>query len=119
MRKGIPQHFRGLVWQLLTNANKSQQKDMYPAFLKQQSACERIIQRDLDRTFPEHEFFKERDGCGQEALFHVMKVIHSSQIDNQSTIYFINSMNTHRRFQYSIQKLATVKEALLLQEFYL
>ena len=38
------------------------------------SPFERQIQRDLTRTFPEHSFFKDRDGLGQESLLNVMKV---------------------------------------------
>lgn len=32
-----------------------------------------MIRRDIARTYPEHDFFKEKDGLGQEALFNVMK----------------------------------------------
>jgi hypothetical protein len=32
-----------------------------------------VIRRDIARTYPEHEFFKEKDGFGQESLFNVMK----------------------------------------------
>jgi fructose-1,6-bisphosphatase/inositol monophosphatase family enzyme len=38
------------------------------------SPSERYIRRDIARTFPDHEFFKEKDGMGQESLFNVMKV---------------------------------------------
>jgi hypothetical protein len=38
------------------------------------SPCEKVIRRDITRTYPEHEFFKERDGLGQESLFNVIKV---------------------------------------------
>ena len=38
------------------------------------SPCEKQIRRDLARTFPDHDFFKEKDSLGQEALFNVMKV---------------------------------------------
>lgn len=32
-----------------------------------------MIRRDIARTYPEHDFFKEKDGLGQESLFNVMK----------------------------------------------
>ena len=32
-----------------------------------------VIRRDIARTYPEHEFFKKKDGVGQESLFNVMK----------------------------------------------
>ncbi|KAF6021285.1 EVI5L [Bugula neritina] len=37
------------------------------------SACEKVIRRDIARTYPEHKFFMEKDGQGQESLFNVMK----------------------------------------------
>lgn len=38
------------------------------------SPCEKLIRRDIARTYPEHDFFKEKDSLGQEVLFNVMKV---------------------------------------------
>lgn len=38
------------------------------------SPCEKLIRRDIARTYPEHEFFKGQDSLGQEVLFNVMKV---------------------------------------------
>ncbi|KAK1342381.1 hypothetical protein QTO34_015146 [Cnephaeus nilssonii] len=35
--------------------------------------CEKLIRRDIARTYPEHEFFKGQDSLGQEVLFNVMK----------------------------------------------
>lgn len=32
-----------------------------------------VIRRDIARTYPEHDLFKEKDGVGQESLFNVMK----------------------------------------------
>ena len=43
-------------------------------YVQEVSPFERQIQRDLARTFPEHAFFKERDGLGQEALLNILKV---------------------------------------------
>ncbi len=38
------------------------------------SPCEKVIRRDITRTYPEHELFKEKNGLGQESLFNVIKV---------------------------------------------
>ncbi|XP_067012573.1 ecotropic viral integration site 5 ortholog isoform X2 [Anabrus simplex] len=73
VRKGIPHHFRGIVWQLLCGAHDSPVKKQYADYIKATSACEKVIRRDIARTYPEHEFFKEKDGLGQESLFNVMK----------------------------------------------
>ncbi|XP_064197862.1 ecotropic viral integration site 5 protein homolog isoform X5 [Anguilla rostrata] len=73
VRKGIPHHFRAIVWQLLCNAQNMPIKDQYSELLKMTSPCEKLIRRDIARTYPEQEFFKEKDSLGQEVLFNVMK----------------------------------------------
>ncbi|XP_070764578.1 ecotropic viral integration site 5 protein homolog isoform X5 [Enoplosus armatus] len=73
VRKGIPHHFRAIVWQLLCSAQNMPIKDQYSELLKMTSPCEKLIRRDIARTYPEHEFFKEKDSLGQEVLFNVMK----------------------------------------------
>jgi len=39
------------------------------------------IMRDLNRTFPNHVFFHQRQGPGQQSLFHVLRAY--SALDNQ------------------------------------
>ncbi|XP_029641770.1 EVI5-like protein isoform X2 [Octopus sinensis] len=73
VRKGIPHPFRGLAWQLLLNVHDSPAKERYVDYLKKTSPSEKLIRRDIARTFPDHDFFKEKDGLGQESLFNVMK----------------------------------------------
>ncbi|XP_037682563.1 ecotropic viral integration site 5 protein homolog isoform X3 [Choloepus didactylus] len=73
VRKGIPHHFRAIVWQLLCCAQSMPIKDQYSELLKMTSPCEKLIRRDIARTYPEHNFFKEKDSLGQEVLFNVMK----------------------------------------------
>ncbi|XP_071820168.1 EVI5-like protein isoform X2 [Apostichopus japonicus] len=82
VRMGIPHHFRGIVWQLLCNAYNSPLKAKYAEYLKMHSTCEKVIRRDIARTYPEHEFFKEKDGPGQETLFNVMKAysLHDKEV---------------------------------------
>ena len=82
VRSGIPHHFRGMAWQLLCGAHDSEDKLKYSEYMKSQSACEKVIRRDIARTYPEHDFFKKKDGIGQEALFNVMKAysIHDREV---------------------------------------
>jgi len=82
VRRGIPHHFRGMAWQLLCSAHDSPDKAKYADYMKRQSACEKVIRRDIARTYPEHDFFKKKDGVGQEALFNVMKAysIHDREV---------------------------------------
>eukprot|EP00128_Syssomonas_multiformis_P000606 Colp12_sorted_trinity150504_noHs@23452 len=71
--EGIPPSLRGLVWQLLADAYQSPFKKLYPQLLPRESPCEKLISRDIARTFPHHDFFKDHDGLGQEQLYNVIK----------------------------------------------
>ena len=42
--------------------------------MSQESPSEAVIQRDLNRTFPAHEFFRDTGGEGQDALYRISKV---------------------------------------------
>ena len=68
--------------QVLCGAHTSQDKARYSALLRTQSACEKVIRRDIARTYPEHDFFKKKGGVGQESLFNVMKAysIHDREV---------------------------------------
>lgn len=80
IRKGIPVYLRPLAWQYLCGADLTDAKEKYREYLKKQSACEKIIRRDIDRTYPDHEFF--RNASGQESLFNMMKAysIHDPEV---------------------------------------
>ncbi|KAI8149121.1 rab-GTPase-TBC domain-containing protein [Fennellomyces sp. T-0311] len=74
MIAGIPSSMRGYVWQIMSKSrNNGDLESEYRELLKRISPHEKSIQRDLARTFPTHDFFKEKDGEGQEALFNVTK----------------------------------------------
>ena len=42
VRKGIPHHFRGVVWPLLCGAHDSPAKSQYAEYIKATSACEKV-----------------------------------------------------------------------------
>ena len=67
---------------MLCGAHQSADKGKYSSYLRTQSACEKVIRRDIARTYPEHEFFKKQGGVGQESLFNVMKAysIHDREV---------------------------------------
>ena len=73
VRRGIPHHVRGMAWQMLSGAHNCPEKEKYLEYLETESACEKMILRDIARTYPEHDMFKKKDGAGQESLFNVMK----------------------------------------------
>ncbi|KAF7722645.1 GTPase-activating protein [Apophysomyces ossiformis] len=70
---GIPPSIRGMVWQLLSKSKDPALEAKYAELLKGTSPYEKMIQRDLARTFPGHKFFKDRDGVGQEGLYNVVR----------------------------------------------
>uniref|UniRef100_A0A8C6ZRR7 Ecotropic viral integration site 5 like n=1 Tax=Nothoprocta perdicaria TaxID=30464 RepID=A0A8C6ZRR7_NOTPE len=47
IRKGIPHHFRAIVWQLLCSATDMPVKNQYSELLKMSSPCEKLIRRDI------------------------------------------------------------------------
>ena len=102
VRLGIPHHFRGIVWQLLCDAYNSPLKEKYIEYLKMQSPYEKVIRRDIARTYPEHDFFKEKDGLGQETLFNVMKVGILVIVECDPCIIKLNSYSNARHFFFSL-----------------
>ncbi|KAK3825236.1 MAG: rab-GTPase-TBC domain-containing protein, partial [Benniella sp.] len=73
VRQGLPSKLRGLIWQSMSQASSTYLETMYTQLLKEHSPYERIIQRDLARTFPHIEMFKEEGGEGQKMLGNILK----------------------------------------------
>jgi len=73
IEKGIPSNLRGMVWQLMSASKDPELEATYLKLLKETSPHEKAITRDLGRTFPQHEFFTNGHGIGQENLFNVLK----------------------------------------------
>ena len=80
VRRGIPHPYRGIVWQYLCDAQAgitgpaAGVRARYIEYLKTPSPCEKMIKRDVARTFPEIEYFSSEKGAGQAGLYNVMKV---------------------------------------------
>ncbi|KAJ3374032.1 GTPase-activating protein [Allomyces arbusculus] len=73
VQMGIPAKVRGTVWLLMSGAKSAELEREFQRLLPLPSPFEKLIQRDLPRTFPGHPFFATPGGPGQEALFHVVK----------------------------------------------
>lgn len=81
IRKGIPDHLRGYVWQALAETKSFWKEGVYHQLIREKvnekdRAVKDII-RDLNRTSPNNTFFKEKFGLGQRSLFNVLRAISS------------------------------------------
>eukprot|EP00164_Ancoracysta_twista_P007120 GFYU01010055.1.p1 GENE.GFYU01010055.1~~GFYU01010055.1.p1 ORF type:complete len:400 (+),score=74.13 GFYU01010055.1:145-1344(+) len=97
IRKGIPDRLRGLVWQSISKSRDfvTQNPGLYQSLLlKETSAMEADIHRDISRTFPKHVFFRERDGMGQRSLFNVLRAysIHDPVVGYCQGMGFITAL---------------------------
>ncbi|WFD42125.1 GTPase-activating protein [Malassezia psittaci] len=70
---GIPAELRGMMWQLLSSSKDEELEAQYAKYLALPGPHDRAIRRDLNRTFPAQEYFKDAKGVGQEQLFNVVK----------------------------------------------
>ncbi|XP_063711635.1 rab GTPase-activating protein 1-like [Symsagittifera roscoffensis] len=71
---GIPEALRGEVWLRQVGTEDAEELcAKYREFLDQEFTNEDQIKRDIHRTFPANDFFKDDQGPGQEALLKIAK----------------------------------------------
>lgn len=73
IRRGIPTPLRGLIWQAMSQSSATNLESLYPRLLEEKSPYDKTIQRDLARTFPGLEMFREEGGEGQAKLERVLR----------------------------------------------
>ncbi|KAI8370251.1 rab-GTPase-TBC domain-containing protein [Blakeslea trispora] len=72
---GIPHRIRGVIWQSMSQSSSLNLESLYSRLSEEgeTSSYERIIQRDLSRTFPQLDMFKDDGGEGQLAMGRLLK----------------------------------------------
>jgi hypothetical protein len=83
VRKGIPEALRGEVWQMLANCSHDEELiAKYADVVTKDCPVDVHVRRDIGRTFPAHEFFRETGSLGQEALYRVLKAyaVHDEEV---------------------------------------
>jgi hypothetical protein len=73
IRSGVPPPLRGVVWQSMSGARDRVLEDQFDRLCGESSPYEGIIGKDLGRSFPGVDMFREPDGDGQRMLGRVLK----------------------------------------------
>ncbi len=73
VRKGVPPPLRGLVWQSMAGARDSALEDVFERLTGESSPYEGVISKDLGRSFPGVDMFRDPEGDGQRMLGRVLK----------------------------------------------
>jgi hypothetical protein len=73
IRSGVPPPLRGVVWQSMCGARDLVLEDEFDRLCGESSAYEGIIGKDIGRSFPGVEMFRNPEGEGQLMLGRVLK----------------------------------------------
>ena len=122
--KGIPDSLRSYIWQLFGEKNKYYKKDYFKELDTKpiKEDIETVIIKDLDRTFPNCQLFKDKYGNGQRKLY---KVLSNYSKHNKKTGYvqgmgFIAAVFlTYMDEESSFYMLDSLMDKYKLEGFYL
>lgn len=73
IRGGIPPPLRGVVWMSIAGARDRFLEDEYERLSGESSPYENLIGKDIGRSFPGVEMFRDPNGDGQKMLGKVLK----------------------------------------------
>jgi hypothetical protein len=113
VRRGIPHRFRARIWSRLSGSD--QERTAFPSnyyqlllskidMLSEEVKCD--IEKDLDRTFPTHDYFDETQH-GQQVLFRIL----SCYAVHNPAIGYCQSMNYLAAFSLLVMKTGHSRES--------
>lgn len=73
IRSGVPLPIRGVVWESTAGARDPKLQEQFEKLSTESSPYETIINKDIGRSFPGVEMFKDSEGEGQQMLGRVLK----------------------------------------------
>jgi len=73
IRSGVPPPLRGVVWQSMSGARDRILEDQFDRLCNESSPYEGMIGKDLGRSFPGVDMFRDPEGDGQRMLGRVLK----------------------------------------------
>lgn len=73
IRGGVPPPLRGVVWPSISGARDTLLYEEYQKLCGEDSPYEGLIGKDVGRSFPNVDMFREKDGEGQRMLGRVLK----------------------------------------------
>ncbi|ETI25426.1 hypothetical protein G647_02199 [Cladophialophora carrionii CBS 160.54] len=73
IRGGVPPPLRGVVWPSIARAHDGFLRSEYQRLSNQPSPYDGLIGKDVGRSFPNVDMFREKDGDGQRMLGKVLK----------------------------------------------
>ena len=123
-RKGIPDSIRSYIWQLFGEKDKYYEKDLFSKLDKipMDEDTEIVIIKDLDRTFPACQFFKEKYGNGQRKLYKVLSYYSKYNTDTgyvQGMGFIVAVFLTYMDEESSFFMLHSLMKKYNMEGFYL